>query len=75
MTCMSATYYAVNGPFGKIAPVDKFTLTRPRRESIVPHSQVPSPLVARGPIRVPHAGGTSSPAVHLSKNAIAPIAG
>jgi len=28
---MAATYYAVNGPFGEVIPVDKFTLTRPRR--------------------------------------------
>jgi len=30
-TSMAATYYAVNGPFGEVIPVDKFTLTRPRR--------------------------------------------
>ena len=30
-TSMAATYYAVNGPFGEVTPVDKFTLTRPRR--------------------------------------------
>ena len=29
-TTISATYYAVNGPFGEATPVDKFTLTRPR---------------------------------------------
>jgi hypothetical protein len=28
---MAATYFAVNGPFGEVTPVDKFTLTRPRR--------------------------------------------
>ncbi|HKP43837.1 metallophosphoesterase family protein [Mycobacterium sp.] len=31
MTSMAATYYAVKGPFGEVTPVDKFTLTRPRR--------------------------------------------
>jgi hypothetical protein len=30
-TSMAATYYAVNGPFGEVTPVDKFVLTRPRR--------------------------------------------
>jgi Calcineurin-like phosphoesterase/Purple acid Phosphatase, N-terminal domain len=31
-TSMAATYYAVNGPFGEVTPVDKFTLTRPRTD-------------------------------------------
>ncbi len=31
-TSIAATYYAVNGPFGETLPVDKFTLTRPRRD-------------------------------------------
>ncbi len=31
-TTMAATYYAVNGRFGAAIPVDKFTLTRPRRD-------------------------------------------
>jgi 3',5'-cyclic AMP phosphodiesterase CpdA len=35
MTTMAATYFAVNGPFGMVTPVDKFTLTRPRRDSTV----------------------------------------
>jgi hypothetical protein len=30
-TSIAATYFAVNGPFGEVTPVDKFTLTRPRR--------------------------------------------
>jgi hypothetical protein len=29
---MAATYYAVNGAFGEVTPVDKFTLTRPRTD-------------------------------------------
>jgi 3',5'-cyclic AMP phosphodiesterase CpdA len=33
-TSIAATYYAINGPFGDIAPVDQFTLTRPRRDSV-----------------------------------------
>jgi len=32
-TTIAATYYAVNGLFGATVPVDKFTLTRPRRDS------------------------------------------
>jgi len=32
ITSMAATYYAVNGPFGAMTPIDKFTLTRPRRD-------------------------------------------
>jgi len=28
---MAATYYAVHEPFGEVMPVDKFTMTRPRR--------------------------------------------
>ena len=31
-TSMAATYYAVNGPFGEMKPVDTFTLTRPRTD-------------------------------------------
>jgi hypothetical protein len=31
-TTMAATYFAVNGPFGEMTPVDKFTLTRPRMQ-------------------------------------------
>jgi 3',5'-cyclic AMP phosphodiesterase CpdA len=31
-TSIAATYYAVNGRFGAAVPVDKFTLTRPRRD-------------------------------------------
>jgi hypothetical protein len=31
-TTMAATYFAVNGPFGEMTPVDKFTLTRPRTQ-------------------------------------------
>jgi hypothetical protein len=31
-TTMAATYYAVHGPFGEVMPVDKFTMTRPRRD-------------------------------------------
>jgi hypothetical protein len=31
ITSMAATYYAVRGPFGETTPVDRFTLTRPRR--------------------------------------------
>ena len=31
-TTMTATYYAVRGPFGEVTPVDKFTLSRPRRD-------------------------------------------
>ena len=34
-TSIAATYYAVNGPFGETVPVDKFTLTRPRRDQRV----------------------------------------
>ena len=30
-TAIHATYYAVTGPFGMLVPVDRFTLTRPRR--------------------------------------------
>jgi hypothetical protein len=30
-TTMAATYYAMHGPFGEVMPVDKFTMTRPRR--------------------------------------------
>jgi hypothetical protein len=33
-TSIAATYYAVNGPFGKATPVDRFTLTRPRRDGL-----------------------------------------
>jgi 3',5'-cyclic AMP phosphodiesterase CpdA len=32
-TSMAATYYAVDGPFGAVTPVDQFTLTRPRRDA------------------------------------------
>jgi 3',5'-cyclic AMP phosphodiesterase CpdA len=32
MTTMAATYYAVHGSFGEVTPVDRFTLTRPRRD-------------------------------------------
>jgi 3',5'-cyclic AMP phosphodiesterase CpdA len=32
-TSMTATYYAVHGPFGEAWPVDEFTLTRPRRDT------------------------------------------
>ena len=32
-TSMAATYYAVNGLLGAPVPVDRFTLTRPRRDS------------------------------------------
>jgi hypothetical protein len=35
MTSITATYYAVNGVFGAAVPVDKFTLTRPRRDTPV----------------------------------------
>ena len=39
-TSMAATYYAVNGPVRRgTIPVDKFTLTRPRRDG---HPQSPS---------------------------------
>jgi 3',5'-cyclic AMP phosphodiesterase CpdA len=31
-TSIAATYYAVKGPFGETIPVDRFTLTRPRRD-------------------------------------------
>ena len=30
-TSIKVTYYAVNGPYGDLLPVDRFTLTRPRR--------------------------------------------
>lgn len=30
-TSIAVTYYAVNGPYGDLTPVDQFTLTRPRR--------------------------------------------
>jgi hypothetical protein len=30
-TAIHVTYYAVTGPYGEITPVDRFTLTRPRR--------------------------------------------
>jgi 3',5'-cyclic AMP phosphodiesterase CpdA len=33
LTSMAATYYAVGGLLGAAVPVDKFTLTRPRRDS------------------------------------------
>jgi hypothetical protein len=33
-TSIAATYYAVNGPFGNATPVDRFTLTRPRRDGL-----------------------------------------
>jgi len=33
MTSIAGTYYAVTGPFGRVTPVDEFTLTRPRRDS------------------------------------------
>jgi hypothetical protein len=36
MTSMAATYYAVTGPFGRVTPVDRFTLMRPRRDSAAP---------------------------------------
>jgi hypothetical protein len=29
-TSIAATYYAVNGPYADITPIDQFTLTRPR---------------------------------------------
>ncbi|MCW2687824.1 MAG: hypothetical protein JWR37_2714 [Mycobacterium sp.] len=32
-TSMQATYYAVNGPFGDVKPVDQFTLSRPRTDT------------------------------------------
>jgi hypothetical protein len=35
LTSITATYYAVNGVFGAAVPVDKFTLTRPRRDTLV----------------------------------------
>jgi hypothetical protein len=31
-TSIHATYYALTGPWGELAPVDRFTLTRPRRD-------------------------------------------
>jgi 3',5'-cyclic AMP phosphodiesterase CpdA len=31
-TTMKVTYYAVDGPFGALTPVDQFTLVRPRRD-------------------------------------------
>jgi 3',5'-cyclic AMP phosphodiesterase CpdA len=31
-TSITVTYYAVNGPFGALTPVDRFTLVRPRRD-------------------------------------------
>jgi hypothetical protein len=34
ITSMAATYYAVKGPLGEAIPVDKFTLTRPRRDAL-----------------------------------------
>jgi hypothetical protein len=30
-TSIAATYFAVDGPFGETIPVDRFTLTKPRR--------------------------------------------
>ena len=30
-TAIHVTYYAVTGPYGELTPVDRFTLTRPRR--------------------------------------------
>ncbi|MFF3572210.1 hypothetical protein ACFYXQ_30960 [Nocardia jiangxiensis] len=30
-TTMHVTYYAASGPYGDLLPVDRFTLTRPRR--------------------------------------------
>jgi hypothetical protein len=33
-TSMAATYYALRGPFGDVTPVDRFTLTRPRTDSV-----------------------------------------
>ena len=35
LTSITATYYAVNGVFSAAVPVDKFTLTRPRRDTPV----------------------------------------
>jgi hypothetical protein len=32
-TSITATYYAVNGPFGELTPVDHFVLTRPRGDA------------------------------------------
>lgn len=32
-TSMAATYYAVNGAFGEVTLVDKFTMTRPRTDA------------------------------------------
>jgi 3',5'-cyclic AMP phosphodiesterase CpdA len=32
-TSITATYYAINGPFGELVPVDHFTLSRPRGDS------------------------------------------
>jgi 3',5'-cyclic AMP phosphodiesterase CpdA len=32
LTTMAVTYYAVDGPFGALTPVDQFTLVRPRRD-------------------------------------------
>jgi hypothetical protein len=31
-TAIDATYYAVHGPFGELTPVDRFRLTKPRRD-------------------------------------------
>ncbi len=31
MTSIRVIYYAVDGPYGNLSPVDRFTLTRPRR--------------------------------------------
>jgi 3',5'-cyclic AMP phosphodiesterase CpdA len=33
-TSMAATYYTLRGPFGDVMPVDRFTLTRPRTDSV-----------------------------------------
>jgi len=33
-TSIAVTYYAVNGPYGDLTPVDQFTLTRPRASGL-----------------------------------------
>lgn len=49
-TSMAATYYAVTGPAGRVIPIDRFTLVRPRRDSLfVPgrERQALTPALAR----------------------------
>jgi Purple acid Phosphatase, N-terminal domain/Calcineurin-like phosphoesterase len=46
-TSIAATYYAVTGPFGQTVPVDKFTLVRPRRDSISVPSRRENPHFGR----------------------------